>query len=486
MANSASEIQSPIIEQISDCTYRIAATKSSVPVHIYATPNILAKLKTDKSLQQAMNMAKLPGIVGQSIVMPDAHQGYGFPIGGVAAFPFKDGIISPGGIGFDINCGIRCEATNLTESQVKEKLPQLLDAIFAKIPVGQGGESPLHRLSHAELDIVLTKGLQWAKEKGYATQDDLERCEAGGCVAGADPLKVSPTGKARGKNQLGTLGGGNHFIEIQVVDEIYDLEVAKTFRITGVGQVLVMVHSGSRGVGHQTCSEYLRKMEDEFPQIADSLPERDLLYAPLSSQIAKDYFAAMCACANFAWTNRFLMARSAREALVEVFGSTVEVKPIYDVAHNIAKRETHVVDGVEMDLLVHRKGATRAFAAGHDELPAVYKSTGHPVLIPGSMGTSSFILVGTEKGMATTFGSTAHGSGRIMSRVQAMKDFDGEKVAADLLSQQGIIVKAPKLSAIADEAPGVYKDSFEVVDANERAGISRKIVRLRPLGVIKG
>ncbi|HLP80334.1 MAG TPA: RtcB family protein [Acidobacteriota bacterium] len=460
------------------------ADVDGVTLEVYGTKAIVDALTGDKSLVQLQNVAKLPGIIQKSIMMPDGHQGYGFPIGGVAAFDSKTGIISPGGIGFDINCGVRAQATNLTIAQVRPHLAQLLDEIYKRVPVGQGGEGSI-KLTHQELDQVFIHGMQWALTKGYATQDDIDRCEAGGMLAGANPALISPTAKARAKNQLGTLGGGNHFIELQVVEEILDPLVAARFRISEPGQIIIMIHSGSRGAGHQTCTEYLRKMEDFFPQIAAALPERDLIYAPFSSQIAQDYYHAMNACANFAWVNRFLMAKAVEDAFKKVMGNEVVIQSIYDVAHNIAKREMHTVDDVLREVLVHRKGATRAFAAGHPELPDVYKDTGHPVLIPGSMGTPSYILVGTPGAMQYTFGSIAHGSGRVMSRHMAVQKFNGEKVAADL-AEKGILVKAPKLSAIADESPGVYKDSAAVIESVVCAGIARAIVKLRPLGVIKG
>lgn len=454
--------------------------KMNVPVRVIANDAVFAQLSTDKSLEQAQNVATLPGIVDASVVMPDAHQGYGFSIGGVAAFSIKDGIISPGGIGFDINCGVRVQVLSKTYDEVKDTIPQIIDALYKAIPVGQGAEGSIV-LTHEELDEVLIKGLIWAKEKGYATQDDLDRCESSGHLD-AKPEFVSPTAKKRGRKQLGTLGGGNHFVELQRVDKILDPVIAEKFRITKPGQLLLMIHSGSRGLGHQTCTDYLRKFEDAFPEIADSLVERDLMYAPWSSALAQEYYGAMCACANFAWVNRFLMAYNAAQAL-KSFGITMQ--SVYDVAHNIAKVETHCVDCVEQQLIVHRKGATRAFPAKHTDIAPCYQETGHPVLIPGSMGTASYILTGTQKAMELTFGSSAHGSGRVMSRRKAFDTINPEQVVIDL-QKKGIYIKAPNLQKIADEAPQAYRDSDAVVGSLEEAGVATIIVRVLPVGVIKG
>ncbi|MFT7616075.1 MAG: tRNA-splicing ligase RtcB [Candidatus Woesearchaeota archaeon] len=474
------------IKKITDVK-RVLQT-AHVPVVVYASDAIFEKMQQDKTLTQAINVSALPGICKHMLVMPDAHQGYGFPIGGVAAMDATCGCISPGGIGFDINCGVRAHVSELTKDDISDKLEAIAEALYKTTPVGQGGkgnagQSEL-RLTHEELDELLAKGLPWAKDRGYATDDDIARTESNGCLSEADPSLITPTGKKRGKNQVGSLGSGNHFLELQYVDEIYDEAVAKEFRIHKKGQLVLMIHSGSRGLGHQTCSDFIQRMAEEFTEIFDSLPEKDLIYAPLSSDIAKEYYAAMCACANFAWVNRFMIAYNAIKAFETITGDA-SFSTIYDVAHNIAKKESHVIDGKLTDVMVHRKGATRAFAAGHPELIDAYQKTGHPVLIPGSMGTPSFVCVGTQKGMEETFGSTAHGSGRVMGRRRAHEEIDGEQVAAELLAR-GIIVKAPRLSEIADEAPQVYKNSEEVVQVNEDAGITRKIARLQPLCVIKG
>jgi tRNA-splicing ligase RtcB (3'-phosphate/5'-hydroxy nucleic acid ligase) len=453
--------------------------KMLVPATIYASDSLFEAMKQDVSLKQIKNVAALPGIQKKAIAMSDAHQGYGFPIGGVAAFDSETGIITPGGIGFDINCGVRLLATNLTRDQVQDKLQEVIDLIYDRVPVGVGSESKI-RLTHEELDKVLENGVDWAIEQGIGNKEDKANCESYGKMSGADATKVSPRAKKRGKNQLGTLGAGNHFLEIQAVDEIYDKEIAEKFGITKKDQVLIMIHCGSRGLGHQVCSDYIRKMEDTFPEIVAKLPEKDLIYAPISSEMAQDYFKGMSAAANYAWANRHIIAHNIRKVFERIFPKS-EVKTVYDVAHNIAKKEVH--EGKE--LMVHRKGATRAFPAGHKENPAHYLETGHPVIIPGSMGTSSYVLVGTEKAMTETFGSTAHGAGRLMSRSAARKTIDGIEVKAKL-NEKHIMVKNPNTKGLADEAPEVYKDIDEVIKVTVDAGICKKVVRLVPLGVIKG
>jgi tRNA-splicing ligase RtcB (3'-phosphate/5'-hydroxy nucleic acid ligase) len=468
------------LREISPNLYEYTTDKTPVPVRIFATQAILEQMQQDATLQQAVHVSQLPGIVGASLLMPDAHQGYGFSIGGVAAFDEKNGIISPGGIGFDINCGVRLMATHLSLDQIKPILSQLLDEILHQVPVGKGEESVEFRFTHDELDQVMANGLQWAKDKGYATDDDIERCESNGKLP-ADVKCISPKARKRGKNHLGTLGAGNHFIEFQLVDEIYDTEVAENFRLKK-GDVVVMIHSGSRGLGHQTCSEYIRQMEDE--QHITNLADKDLMCAPINSKVAQNYLAAMNACANFAWVNRFMMAKGVEKALQKFFPN-IKLESIYDVAHNICKKETHLINGVAQSVYVHRKGATRAFPPYHPENVGVYQQTGHPVLIPGSMGTPSFVLVGTQKAMELTFGSTAHGSGRTMSRKHAFDTIDGLAVAKSL-AERGIIVRSPQIEKISDEAPQVYKDSQEVVSVSETTGIGKIIAKLQPLGVIKG
>lgn len=467
-------------KKINDHEYEIPKSGNMlVPAVIYASDKLFELMKKDVSLKQIKNVAGLPGIQKKAIAMSDAHQGYGFPIGGVAAFDSETGIITPGGIGFDINCGVRLLATNLSKEQVEPKIKEIIDLIYDKIPVGVGSESSI-RLTHEELDKVLENGVDWAIEQGIGNKEDKENCESYGKMQGADASKVSPRAKKRGKNQLGTLGAGNHFLEIQVVDEIYDKKVAEKFNINKKGQVMIMIHCGSRGLGHQVCSDYIRKMEDNFPEIVKKLPEKDLIYAPISSQIAKDYFKGMSAAANYAWTNRHIIAHNIKKAFERVFDN-VKINAVYDVAHNIAKKEMH--DNKE--LIVHRKGATRAFPAGHKDNPSHYLETGHPVIIPGSMGTASYVLVGTEKAIKETFGSTAHGAGRVMSRRAARQSIDGLEVKAEL-NKKHIEVKNPNPKGLADEAPAVYKDIDEVIRVTEATGICRKIARLVPIGVIKG
>jgi tRNA-splicing ligase RtcB len=425
----------------------------------------------------------MPGIKGYSIMMPDAHQGYGFSIGGVAAFSCKDGCISPGGIGFDINCGVRMVATNLTVDDVKPRIKELLDELYSAVPSGVGRESD-NPLTETQLEQVLQQGAKFLVEQGIGTQEDLDFCEAHGCMDEADPSLVPRRAKSRGRKQLGTLGAGNHFFEIQIVDEIFDEETARTFGLTKKGQIVFMIHCGSRGLGHQVASDYLRRMEDENPELMETLPEKDLIYAPLDSQVAQDYYKAMCAAANFAFANRHTIANAAKAVFKKLF-DTVEFRMVYDVSHNIAKRETHEIDGKQEEVMVHRKGATRAFGPGQEELPSVYQKTGQPVLIPGSMGTGSYVLVGTEESMRVSFGSTAHGAGRVMSRYQAKQTFDGFKVR-DELEKNEIYLKAGSVKGVADEAPGVYKDVDEVVKVSHDARIGNLVVKVKPLGVIKG
>ena len=459
-------------------------TKDGKTVKVFLTDKLLEQLD-EEAVRQMINVLELPGVYSPVCAMSDMHRGYGFAIGGVAAIDFENGCISPGGVGFDINCGVRMLTTPLKKQDVEPKIKELLESLFKHVPSGVGSESKI-RLNPEELDKVLKTGSKWALENNYAFEEDLEHTESNGCMEEADANTVSPKAKKRGKNQLGTLGAGNHFLEIQVVDEIYDEETAKAFGITEKGQITVMIHCGSRGLGHQVCSDYIRKMEEGAPGMADSLPDRDLIYAKAGTQAAKDYFAAMCAAANYAWCNRQVIAHYVRQAFKETLGtSPKDMKQIYDVAHNIAKVEEYEIDGEKRKVYLHRKGATRAFPAGHPEVPAVYKDYGQPVLIPGSMGTASYILVGTEKGMQQSYGSSAHGAGRTMSRHEAHQHFKGDQVQKEL-EQRNIYVKAASWKGICEEAPGVYKQIDEVIDGVDKAGIAKKIVRVVPFGVIKG
>ncbi len=453
-----------------------------VPLKIFASEKLLKKMQEDKCIQQGVNVASLPGIRGFSMMMPDAHQGYGFSIGGVAALDFEKGCISPGGIGFDINCGVRLLTTNLTKDEVEPKVRHLLEQFFENVPAGVGSKSEI-KLTDEELDEVLVKGAKWALTKGYGTEEDVEHCEEQGSMKGADASKVSVKAKARGRKQLGTLGAGNHFLEIQYVSKVFDKEAASVFGFEE-GQVVVQIHCGSRGLGHQVCSDYLRKMEDNYPDIMEKLPEKDLIYAPSGSQIANDYFAGMVASANFAWANRHIIGHQVRKSFKEIF-EKAELHTLYDVAHNIAKIEEHTVDGETFKAYLHRKGATRAFGPGSDEIPSKYREVGQPILIPGSMGTSSYVLVGTEKSMEESFGSTAHGAGRLMSRHEANRNWRGEDVK-ESLKEQGIYVKAASWKGVSEEAPGAYKDVDEVVKVSDAAGIGKLVVQLKPMGVVKG
>jgi len=443
----------------------------------------LGKILEEGAIQQLANVATLPGIIKNSLAMPDIHWGYGFPIGGVAAFSLDDGVISPGGVGFDINCGVRLLTTPLAHKDVAGRR-DLIDQLFRAVPTGVGAKSPL-KGSPRSLDGMMTKGARWAVEAGYGVERDLVRCEEKGCMKEADTRAVSEKAKQRGVPQGGTLGSGNHFLEIQVVSEIYDPVVAKAFGISA-GQVCCMIHCGSRGLGHQTCTDHLKVLESATKRYNISLPDRQLACAPIASPEGKAYFGAMAAAANYAWANRQIITHTTRQILAKMFRIEYEdMDLVYDVAHNVAKIEEHTVDGKKMQVCVHRKGATRAFGPGTPDLPGDLAAIGQPVIIPGSMGTSSFVLRGTDTAMERTFGSTCHGAGRVMSRTQAKKRMSGKEVA-EILLKKGIIVRAPNENAIADEAPEVYKPSEEVVNVVHDVGISRLVARLTPLGVIKG
>ncbi len=454
---------------------------------VYADAAMLEVIKEELSLEQVANVAFLPGILKHSLAMPDIHWGYGFPIGGVAAMRISDGVISPGGVGYDINCGVRLIRTNLTEDEVRPKIKELVNTLFREVPSGLGSEGKI-RVGEKEINEVLTDGAYWAVKRGYGLPEDLEVTEETGKLEGADPEKVSARAKKRGAPQSGTLGSGNHFLEVQVVREIYDETAAKTMGIQHIGQVLLLVHTGSRGLGHQVCDDYLRIMEEAAVKCGINLPDRQLACAPLESKEGKDYLAAMACAANYAWANRQCITHWARESFTKVFGKSLEqlgMRQVYDVAHNIAKIEEHTVDGQRITVCVHRKGATRAFPAGHRDVPARYREIGQPVLIPGDMGRCSFVAVGTERAMAETFGSTCHGAGRVQSRGAAKRALRGADVA-DELRARGITVKTGSMSALAEEASQAYKDVTQVVEITQRAGISKKVAMASPMGVIKG
>lgn len=447
---------------------------------------VLEKGLEKQSLEQVANVATLPGIVGASLAMPDIHMGYGFPIGGVAAFDLREGIISPGGVGYDINCGVRLLRSNLRKSEVVPRLKELVAVLYGEIPSGVGSKGKI-RLGPADEKALLRKGAQWAVEKGYGSPSDLERIESRGCIEGADPGLISQKAYDRGRAQQGTLGSGNHFLEIQYVDEIYDERAANAMGLFE-GQVTVMIHTGSRGFGHQVCTDFLEVMARAASKYKIELPDRELACAPFESPEAQDYLAAMRAAANYAWANRQCIMHWTREAFQKFLRLTpgdLGMSLIYDVAHNIAKIEEHTVDGRKQKLVVHRKGATRAFPPEHPELPEVYKKIGQPVLIPGDMGRASYVLVGTEKAMQETFGSTCHGAGRVMSRNQAIKRAKGRSIWREL-EDKGIIVRSAGRETLAEEMPEAYKDVSDVVDVVHNAGISKKVARLRPMGVVKG
>ncbi|MHB8163681.1 MAG: RtcB family protein [Methanoregula sp.] len=453
-----------------------------VPGKFFLSEALGASLESG-AIQQLANVATMPGIIRHSLAMPDIHWGYGFPIGGVAAFSLEEGVISPGGVGFDINCGVRLLTTPLEQKDVSGRR-DLIEELFKAVPTGVGGKSTL-RISPQNLDGMRIKGAAWAVDAGYGTSHDLLRCEDGGFMKQADSHVVSAKAKQRGVPQGGTLGSGNHFLEMQVVSEIFDSVAAEAFGIR-LGQVCCMIHCGSRGLGHQVCTDHLKLLELATTKYHITLPDRQLACAPIMSPEGKDYFGAMAASANYAWANRQLITHTVRQVLTRMFRIEYDDMPlVYDVAHNVAKFEDHDVDGKQTKVCVHRKGATRAFGPGSEDLPADLFRIGQPVIIPGSMGTSSFVLRGTKTAMEKTFGSTCHGAGRIMSRTQAKKMLSGKDITADLL-KAGIIVRAHSENAIADEAPDVYKSSDEVVNVVHDVGISRLVARLSPLGVIKG
>jgi tRNA-splicing ligase RtcB len=458
-----------------------------VPGLIYADEALLAHIREEQALEQVANVAFLPGIVERSLAMPDIHWGYGFPIGGVAATTVKDGVISPGGVGFDINCGVRLLRTNLTAEEVRPKIKELVDDLFASVPSGLGSEGKI-RVSEGEMGRILLQGAKWAVERGYGEAADLEVTEETGCMKGADPDRVSAKAKKRGTPQSGTLGSGNHFLEVQAVEEIYDSKAARTMGIEEAGQVLLLIHTGSRGLGHQVCEDYVRIMGEAVRKYGISLPDRQLACVPFQSEEGQAYFAAMACAANYAWANRQCITHWARESFIKVLGRSrreLGMELVYDLAHNIAKLEEHRVKGKRLRLCVHRKGATRAFPAEHPDVPATYKGIGQPVLIPGDMGRCSYISLGTERAMEETFGSTCHGAGRVQSRSAAKRSLRGADVAR-ALAARGIIAKSGSMASLAEEASEAYKDVTEVVEVTHRADISRKVAKATPMGVVKG
>ncbi len=460
--------------------------KMNVPGRIYASESMLKSIQQDNAPQQVANVAQLPGIINYSMAMPDIHWGYGFSIGGVAAFDPDEGVISPGGVGYDINCGVRLLRTGLVKDDIKDRINELVTSLFNSIPTGVGSKGEL-RVSKSELQQVMKKGARWAVENGYGSKEDLEYIEERGEMEGADPSVVSDKALVRGQPQLGTLGSGNHFVEIQYVEKIYDSALAGKLGLKE-NQITITVHTGSRGFGYQICDDSIRKMLRASEKYGILLPDRQLCCAPIHSPEGREYFAAMVCAINYAFANRQVISHWTQEALqktLRISPRELQMETVYEVAHNIAKFETHLIGGEKRKVCVHRKGATRAFGPGRAELPANYRTIGQPVLIPGDMGRYSYVLLGTEEAMKHTFGSTCHGAGRLLSRHQAIKQAKGRSIEREL-QKEGIIVLSAVRSTLAEEMPEAYKDVSEVVDAVSGAQISRKVARLRPLGVIKG
>ena len=476
------------LEKIRDGVYEIpssARKEMRVPARIYLDDES-AKTIEDSAINQVANVACLEGIQKRSIGLPDIHFGYGFSIGGVGAFAEDNGVISPGGVGFDINCGVRLIKTNLTEEDIKPYMNELVEELFKAVPSGLGSNGIKH-LKESEIDEVLLNGAKWAIENEYGWEEDLKFLEENGCMKNADPDKVSTKAKRRGIPQLGSLGSGNHFLEIQSVNDIYDEETSKKYGLEK-DQVVILIHTGSRGCGYQICADNLREMDKTAKRLQMNLPDRQLACAPLDSTEAQNYLQAMAAGANYAWTNRQMIQHWTRETFEKVIGQDADslgMHVLYDVAHNIVKREKHKVGKINKTVYVHRKGATRAFGPGRKEVPQEYRDVGQPVLIPGTMGTCSYVLAGTENAMKETFGSTAHGAGRVLSRSGAKREFTPEEISKQL-SDKGIVLKSNSKPVIAEEAPNAYKDVDAVVKTADTTGISKLVAQMKPLGVIKG
>ncbi|MGI9566267.1 MAG: RtcB family protein [Nitrosopumilus sp.] len=476
-------------KKIGENQYQIDANSNlgmRVPVRIFANEQLLEKMLIDRTIMQARNVSSIPGIVGHSVVLPDGHEGYGFPVGGVAAMDAEDGMISPGGVGYDINCGVRLLRSNLTEQTVRSKLKDLVTDLFSSIPSGVGSKGAV-KLTHSELDEVLVNGVNWAIDNGYGSSDDSDVCEENGRIPNADPNKVSDKARKRGAPQLGSLGSGNHFLEVQKVAEVHDEEAANRMGIKE-GTITILIHCGSRGFGHQVCSDYLRVSEQSMEKYDIDLPDRELACVPNTSEEGESYRKAMFAALNFAWSNRQMITHWTRKSFERVFDQTesdLDMKLVYDVAHNIAKIEKHKVDGRQRNVVVHRKGATRAFPSNREEIPSKYRDLGQPVLIPGSMGTSSWILLGQQNSMNLSFGSTAHGAGRTMSRSKARRNYTEDDVKKSL-NDKGIFIKALTRDGVVEETPQAYKDVDTVVNVSHNLGIATKVAKLVPIGVIKG
>lgn len=474
-----------MLKQLDNYRYLIPTSyKKGMQVEglVYANDTLIRQIEKDQTLDQVANVATLPGLAGRSLAMPDAHQGYGFCIGGVAAADLKQGVVSAGGVGFDINCGVRLLASPWNEDEVRPKLEPLLNQLFRDIPCGTGRRGLLS-MKKSDLDTVLEQGARWAIQQGYGNTSDMPHIEDRGCIESADPSKVSARAKERGHDQLGTLGSGNHFLEIQIVDEVFEDTLAESFGLRP-GQVVVLMHSGSRGLGHQVCTDYLDLMQSAMKRYNISVIDRQLACVPVDSPEGRDYLAAMAAAANFAFANRQMITHWTRQAFQRILGGG-DLKVVYDVCHNIAKREEHQVGSARKEVLVHRKGATRAFPPGHLALPPELRELGQPVLIPGSMGTCSYVLVGTEQAMKETFGSCCHGAGRAKSRTQAKRETTPEQLLQELRGK-GILVRGQTRSGLTEEKPDAYKDVSLVVDVVHNAGLARKVAKLRPIAVMKG
>jgi tRNA-splicing ligase RtcB len=473
--------------RVKDCVWEIPRHGGmKVPGRIYANDTLMAHLRKDKACDQVVNVAHLPGILSYSLAMPDIHWGYGFPIGGVAAFDLEGGVISPGGVGYDINCGVRLMRTTVARSELEPKREQVVHSLYGHIPSGVGSQSKL-KLSGADEENVLTHGAAWAVAQGLGSEQDVRRVEERGCLQGAKPDAVSRTALQRGRPQLGTLGSGNHFVEVGYVEEVFDDRAAAALGLAR-DQVTITVHTGSRGFGHQVCDDYIKRLLRASEKYGIQLPDRQLCCAPFRSPEGQDYFGAMACAVNYAFANRQVVSWWAGDAVARALGTSrtsAGIETVYEVAHNIAKVERHTVDGRRMDVCVHRKGATRAFGPNHPEVPDEYRSVGQPVLIPGDMGRYSYVLVGTQKAMDETFGSTCHGAGRLLSRHEALRRTRGRSIGKEL-EQKGILVLSASTRTLAEEVPEAYKDVSDVVDTVHEAGISRKVARLRPLCVIKG
>jgi len=459
--------------------------KMNVPGIVFANDTLISTMGKDRTFQQLKNVAMLPGILNYALLMPDGHEGYGFPIGGVAAFDIENGVISPGGVGYDINCGVRLISTPIKKEEAKKKMKELIAALFKNVPSGVGSKGKI-KLKERELEDAVVRGIDWAIENGYGREEDKERTEENGKIEGADPTFVSKKAKSRGLPQFGTVGAGNHFVEVQEIEKIFLPEIGKKFGLEE-GNIAIMIHCGSRGFGHQVCDDYLREMLAASRKYNIQLPDPELCCAPIQSIEAQKYLKAMRCAINYAFNNRHIIMHWVRETFDEIFGkgTSDEMKLVYDVCHNIAKFEEHIVDGQKKTLCVHRKGATRAFAKGRVELPSYYRDIGQPVLIPGSMGTASYVLLGKEGAMRKSWGSSCHGSGRAMSRSKAIHTWSGKQIEKEL-AEKGIMVKATEYELLAEEAPLAYKNVDEVVASVQLAGLSDIVAKLKPIGVVKG